>query len=60
VSQDFRSYQLRTLIADAVGLAPAAVVDVYRFGASAAVTVLSSASVAFRAGLASPFITGVL
>jgi len=60
VSRDTRSHWLRGLIADAVGLAPAAVVDADRFGASAAVTVLSSASVAFRAGMASPSVAGVL
>ena len=60
VSRDARSHRLRALIADAVGLAPAAVVPVDRFGATAAVTVLSSAAVAFRDSLASPSVAGVL
>jgi len=60
VSREARSNRLRSLIAASVGLAPAFVFDVDHFGASAAVTVLSSASAALRAGLASPFVAGVL
>ena len=60
VSREARSHRLRSLVAAAVGLAPAAVVDVDRFGASAAVTILSSAAAAFRAGLEHPSVAGVL
>jgi len=43
-----------------VGVAPATVVEVDRFGATAAVTLLASAAEAFRAGLADPSLAGVL
>jgi len=47
-------------VADIVGVVPATVVDVDRFGATAAVTLLASAMEAFRAGLANPSLAGVL
>jgi len=60
VSRDARSHALRRLVADAVGVAAATVVDVDRFGATAAVTLLTSTKEAFRAGLADPSLAGVL
>jgi len=53
VSRAERTRRLRPLVADAAAVRPAAVVDVDRFGATAAVTILASAADAFRAGLAS-------
>jgi len=59
VSRDARSHGLRRLVADAVGVVAAIVVDVDRFGAKSAVTLLASATEAFRAGLADPSLAGV-
>ena len=59
VSRDARSHGLRRLVADAVDVVAATVVDVDRFGATAAVTVLASATEAFRAGLADSSLAGV-
>jgi len=53
VSRAERTHRLRPLIADAAAVRPAAVVDVDRFGATAAVKILAAAADAFRAGLAS-------
>jgi len=60
VSRDARSHSWRRLVADAVGVAAATVVDVDRFGATAAVTLLASARDAFRARLSVPSLAGVL
>jgi len=60
VSRDARSHRLRTLVADAVGVPAGAVVDVDRFGATAAVTLLPSAVPSFRSGLAAPALAKVL
>jgi len=54
VARDARSHRRRTLVADAVGVPAAAVVDVDFFSATAAAALLPSAVPAFREGLDSP------
>ena len=51
VARDARSHRLRTLVADAVGVPAAAVVDVDVFSATAAAALLPSAVPDFREGL---------
>jgi len=60
VSREERSYRLRALVAAAVDVPTAAIVDVDRFGATAEVTVLTSAVAAVGTALASPDVAGVL
>jgi len=59
VSRDARSQGLRRLVAKASGVVAATVVDSDRFGTAAAVTLLASATKAFRAGLTDPSLAGV-
>jgi len=60
IQRDARSHRLRALVADAVGVPPASVVDVDRFGSAAGVTLLTPAADVFRAGLSSPALGGAL
>ncbi|OSX73355.1 hypothetical protein BU14_0354s0004 [Porphyra umbilicalis] len=54
VSRAERTRSLRGLVAAAAAVRPAAIVDVDRFGSTAAVTLVAAAAEAFRAGLADP------
>jgi len=60
VSREERSYRLRALVAAAVGVPTAAVIDVDRLGVTAEVTVLTSVVAAVRTAQSSPDVAGVL
>lgn len=60
VPRDVRAKDLRALLAALAGVSTTAVVDVDRFGALTAVTVLADAAEAFVNGVASPSAEGVL
>jgi len=60
VSRDARSHRLRAFVANAVGVPAPCVVDVDRFGSTAAWTLLTPATDAVRAGVSSPALGGAL